>query len=536
MKKLITIFTLIPFLLIGQQTYEWEEASFAKTANTYIPLSKIAITADNHKIIAGRFEQSMEYKGVTLTSSLYYGAFIAKLDENDSLLWIRKFVESNQSTTALYSGLGRVRSLDIKGSDYFYLIINFTDSIFVDNQLYIGNDSISIYGQDLLLKFDLNGNILQDFYLNGSCGKELTNMYIDENKNKYFFGSYYNDQFSSTDSCTCSFDSITTYTTEEAEVFLVKYDSLGNLLWVNTFGNSKNIGPTGFSVIDDAIYISGGSFYASDVDFGPYTLSFPSNYSNAAFMAKYDTSGVFKWAKYYGVKGWDSHVSPNDLLALSDNKIIVTGSVRTQSESAHLYFQNSSPLTRYSAGLELNYYIICYDSLGNIVWKDLALCGGQDYIASIAIDKDKNLYATGQYNQEMYFGNDTLPFAYDRLFVAAFDSIGTKLWAKDIGGGGGNSGIDIALDSDDNIYVNGWTTANPTIVGDSTYTTYGPSIFLAKMVPSLISNTTVIPLANTNKQLIKIVDVLGRETKAVKGRLLFYIYSDGTVEKQIFLN
>jgi len=35
------------------------------------------------------------------------------------------------------------------------------------------------------------------------------------------------------------------------------------------------------------------------------------------------------------------------------------------------------------------------------------------------------------------------------------------------------------------------------------------------------------------KKLIKIVDVLGRETKKAKNEPLFYIYDDGTVEKRI---
>jgi len=39
---------------------------------------------------------------------------------------------------------------------------------------------------------------------------------------------------------------------------------------------------------------------------------------------------------------------------------------------------------------------------------------------------------------------------------------------------------------------------------------------------------------NNNKQLLKTVDILGRESKSKKG-LLFYIYSDGTVEKKIIV-
>ena len=47
--------------------------------------------------------------------------------------------------------------------------------------------------------------------------------------------------------------------------------------------------------------------------------------------------------------------------------------------------------------------------------------------------------------------------------------------------------------------------------------------------------TTGINELNTNnKQLVKIVDILGKESKSRKG-LLFYIYSDGSVEKKLII-
>jgi|TARA_B110000902_G_C13853185_1_gene416032 hypothetical protein len=38
-----------------------------------------------------------------------------------------------------------------------------------------------------------------------------------------------------------------------------------------------------------------------------------------------------------------------------------------------------------------------------------------------------------------------------------------------------------------------------------------------------------------NKGLIKIVDILGRESKEIKNQPLFYIYDDGSVEKKIII-
>ncbi|MCB0707483.1 MAG: family 16 glycosylhydrolase [Saprospiraceae bacterium] len=41
---------------------------------------------------------------------------------------------------------------------------------------------------------------------------------------------------------------------------------------------------------------------------------------------------------------------------------------------------------------------------------------------------------------------------------------------------------------------------------------------------------------NSNKQVLKIYDLLGREVLPVAGQVLFFLYDDGTVEKKVFLN
>ena len=54
---------------------------------------------------------------------------------------------------------------------------------------------------------------------------------------------------------------------------------------------------------------------------------------------------------------------------------------------------------------------------------------------------------------------------------------------------------------------------------------------LKLQIDALIS--TIHDLENSNKNLIKIVDVLGRETKPKKNTPLFYMYDDASVEKKI---
>ena len=49
------------------------------------------------------------------------------------------------------------------------------------------------------------------------------------------------------------------------------------------------------------------------------------------------------------------------------------------------------------------------------------------------------------------------------------------------------------------------------------------------------SGTTSIQEHTTTKELLKVTDLLGRETKGNKNEVLFYIYDDGTVEKRIVI-
>ena len=54
-------------------------------------------------------------------------------------------------------------------------------------------------------------------------------------------------------------------------------------------------------------------------------------------------------------------------------------------------------------------------------------------------------------------------------------------------------------------------------------------------ISGLIYQSTSVTEYITKKDIIKVIDVLGRQTKHLKNQPLFYIYDDGTVEKKIIL-
>jgi Leucine-rich repeat (LRR) protein/plastocyanin len=73
----------------------------------------------------------------------------------------------------------------------------------------------------------------------------------------------------------------------------------------------------------------------------------------------------------------------------------------------------------------------------------------------------------------------------------------------------------------------------------TSYFVYTSSLTFMSDTCVLIYNSTpttiLYPSYNNEKEIIKITDLLGRETKCTKNEVLFYIYDDGTVEKKIII-
>jgi hypothetical protein len=55
------------------------------------------------------------------------------------------------------------------------------------------------------------------------------------------------------------------------------------------------------------------------------------------------------------------------------------------------------------------------------------------------------------------------------------------------------------------------------------------------MLMSMAQPTAINELNSSNRELLKVVDILGRNANEDKNKPLFYIYNDGTVEKKIIL-
>jgi hypothetical protein len=101
-------------------------------------------------------------------------------------------------------------------------------------------------------------------------------------------------------------------TTGNTQIYLVKLNTNGNFCWAKQFGmgNFSNQ-QGGYAITNDAdcnIYLAGLFYWTIDFDPGPDTTFLTSNGGQDIFIAKYDSSGSYLWAKSAGSTGESDHV------------------------------------------------------------------------------------------------------------------------------------------------------------------------------------------------------------------------------------
>ncbi len=274
----------------------------------------------------------------------------------------------------------------------------------------------------------------------GSAGTEYGyDISTDRYGNSYFTGWF-------SDSIT--FGS-TVLKTKNASLFIVKYNSAGNIVWVRQDSGSSNV--VGISIKNDTsgnIFLCGR--YSKGNVFFTVKDSLFSNAQIAFFIAKYDSSGKFIWA----INGGDSVGSTLAMNIDNRNYIYVTGS-----------FKNSCVLGQSLKKKKLkstsneSIFIAKYDSLGNLIWTQISNSNGT--VTSTALDADSsgNVYITGYFDINLKGGAINVSGKAD-IFILKLDSSGIIQWLKHAGGSNADYGYGIKCFPEGRFYIVGQFTNN----------------------------------------------------------------------------
>ncbi len=235
-----------------------------------------------------------------------------------------------------------------------------------------------------------------------------------------------------------------------ADVFLLKYDALGNLIWAKRAGGSE--ADYAYSVAVDKsgyIYIT-GSFISPTITFGNTTLS-RTHASDEAFIVKYSPQGNVLWARN----------------SSSSSAATASGTCVTTDKAGNVYLSGYALANDVSFGnVTLNNigatsvsFIVKYDAAGNVLWAKKPTTSGGVSISKIIVDDAGNMFITGwNHFATTVFGNITLtnpaPGA-DLIYVAKLDPSGNAIWAKNSQGGGTMYSWNATMDHLGNYYVGG---------------------------------------------------------------------------------
>ncbi|MEO8146831.1 MAG: T9SS type A sorting domain-containing protein [Bacteroidia bacterium] len=230
------------------------------------------------------------------------------------------------------------------------------------------------------------------------------------------------------------------------DLFVVKYDASGNVIWAKSAGGADNDDGSGISTDASGNVLATGYFYSDSITFGMTTLS--NSGSSDIFIAKYDTTGNGLWAKSIGGNNQDysSGISTD-----ASGNVMVIGYFRSTSITF-----GTTILTNTNVGSS-DIFIAKYDASGNVLWAKSAGGANYDYSYGISTDVSGNVLITGGFESDsMTFGTITLTNAGAKnIFVVKYDPLGNVLWAKSIEGSDIDDGVGISTDVNGNVLVTG---------------------------------------------------------------------------------
>jgi TolB-like protein len=201
-----------------------------------------------------------------------------------------------------------------------------------------------------------------------------------------------------------------------ADIFLIKTDANGNIIWAKTYGGTGRDSASSVQQTSDGGYIIAGttrSFGAGVVDI---------------FLIKTDADGNVIWAKTYGGTGWNYAYSVQQT---SDGGYIIAGTTRS-----------------FGAGV-VDIFLIKTDADGNVIWAKTYGGTGWNYAYSFQQTSDGGYIVAGS----------TLSFGaggYD-IFLIKTDANGNIIWAKTYGGTSGDWASSVQQTSDGGYIVAGTT-------------------------------------------------------------------------------
>ncbi len=426
-------------------THLWSK-SFGDAALQYgRPLN---VDPSGNVIVGGFFQGSVDFgSGTPLTSAGDYDLFIAKYDPNGNHLWSKRYGDSAEQ-----KALGIVAT-----STRVFMTGRFKGAVdFGGNNLQSAGDN-----DVFLVALDNNGNHIWSYRYGDADYEEAYGIALDSNGNLVIVGHFGSG---------IDFGGSTLTSNGIYDVFVAKFDSDGNHIWSNSFGDASNQNALSVAVDPSDNILVTGNFQGS-INFGGGTL--PSAGNRDIYVAKLNSSGGHVWSDRFGEA--DDQFGTSVAVDASSN-VAITG-----------YFENAvnfggTSLTSYDSE---DIFIAVFDGAGNHSWSKRLGYTGADRGRWVTFDPSGSIVLSASFVTLIDFGGGTAfssAGSHD-ILIAKFDAVGGLSWAQAFGGTGIDVPYGIVTDAAGNIITTGYFGATIGFGGNPLVSLGDPDIFLAKFGP-----------------------------------------------------
>lgn len=305
--------------------------------------------------------------------------------------------------------------------------------------------------QVFITKFDTNGNFIWAKNMGPSAGSLSAygfSIKLDAANNVYTTG-YFNG--------TADFDpgpAVFNLTSSgfNDDIFVSKLDSSGNFIWAKAMGGSSY--DVGLSIALDSsgnAYTTGYFEGTADFDPGAGIVNLTPTGTHDIFISKLDSSGNFLWAK--SIDGTGGFNNGWGIASDETGNIFITGQFQGAIDLGGIF-------NLISAGSN-DIFISKLDSSGNFIWATQIGGSMSDVGTAILIDTFNDLYITGRFSGAIDFNPGLGMFGLasaggEDLFITKFDTSGSFIWAKNMGGSLNDGSQSITTDAAGNVYSTGF--------------------------------------------------------------------------------
>jgi hypothetical protein len=436
----------------------------------------IAYDIDGNIYVCGDFGGTATFGTTTLTSAGNNDIFLAKYNSNGDLQWAKR---------AGGTGSDRAYGITVSATEV-YISGDFEGTANFNTPSATGSNELTSAGnRDIYLaKYISNGDFQWAKRAGGTSDDIVYGVAVSGTE--VYIAGYFNGTANfNTPSATGS-NQITSI--GGTDIFLAKFNSSGDFQWAKRAGGTSNDIAYGIAVSATDVYISGS--FSGTANFNTPSATGSNEITSAGnwdiYLAKYNSSGTFQWARRAGGEYWDLASG----IAVSGTDVYITGYF---SGTANFNTPSATGSNKINSDGDYDIFLAKFNSSGDFQWAKRAGGSFYDEAYGVAVNGTE-VYITGYFQSTVNFNTPTATGSNELtssgswdIFLAKYNSSGDFQWAKRAGDTGTDRANGVAVNGTD-VFITGYFegTANfntPSATGNNEIVSSGSGdIFLTKYI------------------------------------------------------